>query len=58
MSVRELSWDQDRRLIEISRDDPLARVIDWDRGPVVRRGDGRLQRVVKTGRINPVRRPR
>lgn len=51
----QLSVAQSSKLDRIAKDDPQATVVAWQGGPVVRRGDGRLQRVVVTGRINPVR---
>lgn len=49
--MTDLTYAQHSRLDRIAAEDPAATVIAWEGGPVIRRGDGRLQRLRNTGRV-------
>ncbi len=53
----ELTLAQHSKLDSIARDDPEAKVIGYDGGPLIRRSGGRVQRCRNTGRLTPVRKP-
>jgi hypothetical protein len=52
----DLTVAQRARLESLADQEPDARVVGWQGAPVVRRSDGRLQRLVATGRLNAVER--
>jgi len=53
--TRDLTFAQANRLDGLAREDSGARVVGWLDGPVVRRSNGKLVRVVGSGRLNAVR---
>lgn len=52
-----LTVAQFARLDSVDREDPAAKIVGWAGGPVIRRSDGRVQRLVPNGRLNAVRNP-
>lgn len=55
--ARSLTVAQRERLDTIARQDPSAKVVGWRAavdGPILRRGDGRLQALTPLGRTNAI----
>lgn len=55
----DLTFAQHARLDALAAQDPAAVVVKWDAilsGPVIRRGDGRLQVLSRVGRLHVGRR--
>lgn len=47
----ELTPAQHARLEYLADKDPEAKVIGWWHGPIIRRGDGKVSRLVPSGRF-------
>lgn len=55
MNPTDLTYPQHARLDRLEKEDPGCRVIGWRDGPVIRKPNGALVRVVEYGRLAPVR---
>lgn len=55
MMVPVLTTAQESRLTRIAKEDPDAKVVGFEGGVILRRGDGRYQRLRNTGRVTPIR---